>query len=350
MLHLANMTIGQSPQRATGTKKITIGLIALLFLLACPAESQAQRSGVYWPRVKPTAERRVPPPRTKPVPPRRAKPVPPPRANAPVITSIPVVDERYIDIHFQNFAADVSKMTLERKLVTKYGTHAWRVIWSVNIRDHRGTFNSNVRNNKRTPGAKYVYHETAGLVPGDKYQYRVRATQSYKPNPVVLVSAAKTVTVLPQTPTTEPTPPNPTDSDPIDTDPTDSTQTDSDPTLPPVVHQMVYLKAKPIGQYLRPYAAISFIAGEITEIKIPKTEKEQLQVYFAKPGYKFAEYSLNPDATVMLTSGQASTPSQINELFGSGKKKLPVTFIAFVRTSGTWPKSVAMKVSYSESN
>jgi hypothetical protein len=314
---------GQCLQRMLG--KAMIAIAAFSWLAVCPDASQAQRSRVYRADFGPVAE----------------KPQPPPAANAPMITSVPVIDGRYVDIHFRNFAADVSRIALERKLVTKYGTGTWRVVWGLDIHDHRDTFDPSVRDNQRKPGARYIYHETGGLVPGDKYLYRVRAIQPYKPSPVVLLSAVKAVTVQPLELPTDPTQPNPTPSDPTQPDPTSP-----DPTLPDVDTKTIYLKAKQIGPFLRPYLAISPIAGEITQIEIPEVNGKSQRVYFLKPGYKLTEYVSNPDATVMLTSGQTSTPSQISELFGAAQKKVHVKFVAFVRVSqGNRPNSVAIKIS-----
>jgi hypothetical protein len=111
------------------------------------------------------------------------------------------------------------------------------------------------------------------------------------------------------------------------------------------------LKAKPIGRFLRPYLAISLIPGNITQIEIPEVKGQTLQVSFVKRGYKMTDYVTNPDATVMLTSGQTSTPSQIGEIFGTAQKKRHVTLVAFVAASqGKEPNSVAINVSYNKTN
>ncbi|MEO2047271.1 MAG: hypothetical protein ABGX16_11945 [Pirellulales bacterium] len=96
--------------------------------------------------------------------------------------------------------------------------------------------------------------DTKNLVTGKKYRYRVRATIPYKPQPGVLLSAVRTITVKP---VEYPAPTDPTDQNPQTVD----TKT-------------VYLKARQIGPFLRPYAAISLIPGEITEIEIPEVKGE----------------------------------------------------------------------------
>jgi hypothetical protein len=309
MNHPENRTIGQCHQRAFSKVMIAIAIIAFSWLSACPEKSHAQRVVANRASVGPEAE--------KPLPSGSA-------ANAPKIIDVTEVENGYADIHFRNFAADVSRITLERQLVTKIGNGAWFEVWGMSIHDHRKKFNPYVRNHKRQPGATYVYHESAGLTPGDKYRYRVRAIQPYKPQPVVLLSAVRTIMVKPH-------------GNPTPTDPTPST----------VVTKTIYLKARP----LHTYVAITQIPGQITEIEIPEVNGETLRIHFAKPGYRIFEYATNPDATVMLTSGQTSTPSQISELFGTGQKKLHVKFVAFVRAlQGKEPKSVAIRVSYAQDN
>jgi hypothetical protein len=308
-------TVGRCHERTLSKVMIAVAVVAFAWLSACPEKSQAQRMRVTQRIGGPVAE----------------KPLPPPRVNAPMIIDVSETKEGYVDIRIQNFAADVSKIALERQLVTKKGDGAWFVVFSRNIHDHREghAIDPHVHDNQRRPGAVYVYHESAGLTPGDQYRYRVRAIQPYKPRPVVLLSAVKTITVKPLE---VPTPPVPTP--PV-------------PTSPSVVSKTIHLQAKPIGQFLRPYLAISLIPGNITQIEIPEVNGQTLQVSFVKRGYKMTETLNNPDATVMLTSGQTSTPSQITELFGTAQKKLHVKFVAFVAASqGKEPNSVAIKISY----
>ena len=159
-------------------------------------------------------------------------------------------------------------------------------------------------------------------------------TPNPNPGPVVVPPTENAPKPQPFPEPTEPTPTEPAPTDPTDQNP----QT--------VDTKTVYLKARQIGPFLRPYVAISQISGEITEIEIPAVNGEALRIYFLKPGYKLTEYVSNPDATVMLITGQTSTPSQINELFGTAQNNRHVKFVAFVRKSqGNRPNSVAIQVS-----
>lgn len=118
-----------------------------------------------------------------------------------------------------------------------------------------------------------------------------------------------------------------------------------------VVTRTIYLKAQPIGQGPRPFVAIwpalGTLNGQLTKIEIPKVFGKTYQVYFVKPGHKTSECGTNPDATVILASGQTSTSSQLKEIFGTSQPKFPLTFVACIGASqGTVPNSVGIKISY----
>jgi hypothetical protein len=338
MIRHMNKIVGQCHQQTLNKIVIATIMAVTSWLSVCSAASHAQRLHVYRPRVKvgPVAE--------------KPKPLPP--ANAPKILSITSTKKHRITISFRDFAAKVSskKFELERQTV---GSSAWHAVYTMTARDHRIPFDPHMRDHRRQPGAKYVHHDTTFLVTGRKYRYRVRATIPYEPQPMVLLSVARTITLKP---VEYPTPPIPTPTDPAPTDPapTDPAPTDPAPTDPnqhTADTKTIYLRAKQIGPFFRPYVAISLIPGEITAIEIPEVNGQSLDVYFVKPGYKLFEYASNPEATVMLTSGQTSTPSQIGELFGTVQKKRHVKFVAFVRASqGNSPNLVGMKVSYSKTN
>jgi len=272
-----------------------------------------------------------------------------------MILSITSTKKHRITISFRDFAAKVSRKTFELERQT-VGSSAWRAVYTMTARDHRIPFDPRMRDHRRQPGSKYVHHDTKFLVTGRKYRYRVRATIPYEPQPMVLLSAVRTITLKPvDSETLDPpdlTPPDtlsPPESTPPEPTPTDPTPTD--PTLPTVDTKTVYLKARRIGPFLRPYVAIFSVPGEITEIEIPEVDGKPLQVYFMKPGYKLGQSILNPNVTVRLRSGQTSTPEQISELFGTAQKGRLVKLVALVRASqGNRPKSIAIKVSSIKSN
>ncbi len=207
------------------------------------------------------------------------------------------------------------------------------------------TQSSNTSVNKRFRSSKFSRMWTGGTALPGKGPYGLTFPKPPKfpnptpnPNPGPIVELPTTNAPKPQ-PLPEPTEPEPTPTDPAPTDPTDQN--------PQTVNtKTVYLRARQIGPFFRPYVAISRIPGEISEIEIPEGNGQSLDVYFVKPGYKLFEYASNPEATVMLTSGQTSTPSQISELFDTARQNRHVKFVAFVRTSqGNRPKSFAINVS-----
>ena len=347
-----NKIVRQCPQQAIRKVLMVFAVVTFSWLSASTEESQAQRSRVYRPYVGPVAE--------KPLPPIRGS-----AANAPEILSITNTKKHRITISFRDFAAKVSskKFELERQTV---GSSAWHAVYTMTARDHRIPFDPRMRDHRRQPGAKYVHHDTTFLVTGRKYRYRVRATIPYEPQPMVLLSAVRTITLKPvesetldppdltppdtlspPEPTPHPTPPGtPTPPNPAPPEPTPT-----DPTLPTVDTKTIYLKARRIGSFLRPYVAIFSVPGEITEVEIPEVDGKPLQVYFMKPGYKLGQSIINPNVTVRLRSGQTSTPEQISELFGTAQKGRFVKLVAFVRASqGNHPKSIAIKVSSIKSN
>lgn len=313
MDHLQDRTV---KQRTLGKMMIAMAVVTFASLSVCSAVSQAQRMRITKRIGGPVAE----------------KPQPPPRVNAPRIIGVSETKEGYVDIRFQNFAVDVSQIALERQLVTKTGGGTWFVVYTMNIRDHRKgrEIDPNVQRHQRSPGSVYVYHESAGLTPGDRYRYRVRATQPYKPRAIELLSAVRTITVKPiELPTPEPTPPPAPLPEPTTT-----------------VTKTVQLRAKPLGPLLRPYFGLALVSGKITQVEIPEVDGQPLEIIFLKRGFKLTEYVRNPNATVKLSSGQASTPTQVREIFGSDQKVPRIPIVAFLVTSGKKPNSVAIKISF----
>lgn len=122
-----------------------------------------------------------------------------------------------------------------------------------------------------------------------------------------------------------------------------------------VVTKLIYLKVQPVYEGPRPFVAtwpaFGTLSGQLTKIEIPKNFGQTYQVHFVKPGYSTAECATNPDATVMLASGQTSTSNQLSEIFGTSKPKFPLTFLACIgATQGSVPDSVGIRITYIKTN
>lgn len=130
------------------------------------------------------------------------------------------------------------------------------------------------------------------------------------------------------------------------------------PASPPpstVVTKLIYLKVQPVFEGPRPFVAtwpaFGTLSGQLTKIEIPKNFGQTYQVHFVKPGHSTEECATNPDATVMLVSGQTSTSSQLSEIFGTSQPKFPLTFLACIgATQGSVPDSVGIKITYIKTN
>ena len=127
----------------------------------------------------------------------------------------------------------------------------------------------------------------------------------------------------------------------------------SSPAPSTEVSKTIYLDGQPLGnQGSRPFKArwpyAGTLSGRLAKIEIPKIGfTPTYYVYFVKPGYSTADCETNPDASVMLKTGQTSTSSQLNEIFGNTQPKLPVLFLACIGTSqGTVPDLVPIKITY----
>ena len=116
-------TVKRCPQQMLNKVTIAIAIVVFSWLSACPEQAQAQRSRVYRAVRGPVAE--------KPLPPVRGT-----AANAPMIVGVSEIDKRHTKIRIQNFAVDVSKLMLERRLVTYKGNGVWFVMQTFNINDH----------------------------------------------------------------------------------------------------------------------------------------------------------------------------------------------------------------------
>lgn len=117
------------------------------------------------------------------------------------------------------------------------------------------------------------------------------------------------------------------------------------------VSRSINLTAQLIGQGPRPftarYPASGILSGRLTKIEIPKVSGPTHSVYFVKPGYSTADCGTNPNATVMLKSGDTSTSSQLSEIFGTSQPKFPLDFVACIHsTQGSKPNSVSIKITY----
>ena len=123
------------------------------------------------------------------------------------------------------------------------------------------------------------------------------------------------------------------------------------------ISRTINLEGQPNGDPgSRPFKArwpfTGTLSGRLTKIEIPKVGfAPTFYVYFVKPGYSTADCETNPDASVMLKTGQTSTSSQLNEIFGNSQPKLPVLFLACIGTSqGTVPDLVPIKITYSKTD
>jgi hypothetical protein len=133
-----------------------------------------------------------------------------------------------------------------------------------------------------------------------------------------------------------------------------SSSTPPNPT-PSEVSRSIILTAQLIGEGPRPFTATfpasGILPGRLTKIEIPKVSGPTHYVYFVKPGYSTADCGVNPNATVMLKSGETSTSSQLSEIFGASQPKFPLDFVACISTpQGPQPNSVSIKISYIKTN
>ncbi len=127
----------------------------------------------------------------------------------------------------------------------------------------------------------------------------------------------------------------------------------STPTSSTEISRTINLVGQPLGNAgTRPFTArwpfAGTLSGRLTKIEIPKVGfGPTYYIYFVKPGYSTADCETNPDASVMLKTGQTSTSSQLNEIFGNSQPKLPVRFLACIGTSqGIVPDLVPIKITY----
>ena len=164
MNHRQNEAVGQRPQRTPGKVMIAIAMVAFSWVLACPAESQAQRSRVYRANVGPVAE----------------KPQTPAVGNAPMILSVTNTANRSVTIKFRDFAAKVSRKTFVIERLAPFSLK-WQTVYSMRFTDHRIPFNPRMRDHRRAPSACNQYPA------GSKYTPRERSSMSL---PWLLASSA----------------------------------------------------------------------------------------------------------------------------------------------------------------